>query len=176
VDIDELDLFLKKHKAFPIIKLDGLLTAVVSSPIKITTKQWTESAQIDKINFESTEESRKIIALVMTLYNYIAKDLEAENYIPLINVSPARPWEWVLSDSIMWSRGYLQGAHLWPDNLIQVHGHNIVHFLQPINILANKTNNMMSDYNQIDNDNIESLPWNATSIYKFWKQHLEVYH
>lgn len=97
--INQLDLVLTSHKALPLIKLDGFLASVISSPNHINMKQWMKVAKIPSLDLNSFQ-------LLIQLYKTIYDNLHNNSYLPLINIiSSKSSWTNIINDHVTWAKG-----------------------------------------------------------------------
>jgi yecA family protein len=166
--INQLDLVLTSHKAFPLIKLDGFLAAVISSPNYINMKKWMKVAKIPSLDLNSFQ-------LLIQLYKTIYANLNNNSYLPLINsISPKSSWTNIINDHVTWAKGYITGYKLWLENIVTDHIKSITPLLSPIANFLEKATKVNLDYGIKDTKQIESLPTAVVAIYEFWSKQATV--
>lgn len=166
--INQLDLVLTSHKAFPLIKLDGFLAAVISSPNYINMKQWMKVAKIPSLYLNSFQ-------LLIQLYKMIYDDLLGNSYLPLINsISPKSSWANIINDHVTWAKGYIAGYELWLENIITDHIKIITPLLSPIADFLEKAAKLNLDYDQKNTQQLDTLSTAVVAIYQFWSKQATV--
>jgi uncharacterized protein len=125
-ELADLELFLASTpKAMPLAMAHGFLTGIVSAPTTIMTSVW-QPVMIGEPAFESMEEARRVLGLVMRLYNQILTDLNEGRKAAPPN---AKDDDWLA----LWCAGYLRAARMDDEWAADEHG---VALLFPFAILA----------------------------------------
>ena len=166
--INQLDLVLTSHKAFPLIKLDGFLAAVISSPNYINMNQWMKVAKIPSLDLNSFQ-------LLIQLYKTIYDNLHNNSYQPLINsISPKSSWKNIINDHVTWAKGYIAGYELWLENIVTDHIKSITPLLSPIADFLEKAAKLNLDYDQKNTQQLDTLSTAVVAIYQFWSKQATV--
>lgn len=189
--LNELDKFLQSHGAFGLIKLNGLLTAVSSSPKLVLPNQWMLLSNIQKINFDRPEQSTNIMDKLVSLYNGINMGLSNQTYKPIIYV-PSGPAKNLLAAGAsvrsiiknlkLWAEGYWLGVNaFWADRL-NIENNNDGHtpFFDMIHYLTLTKPELLTKCKQLGISSeqffklaICNLPNLAIEIYDFWSKNRE---
>jgi uncharacterized protein len=122
-ELDELDQFLMAEgtpeECMDIAMLDGFLTALVIGPNTILPSQWLPAVwgetEEDVMAWNSTEQMRRILGLVMRMYNDRVQDLreEIDAYDPLIYQSEHEGKTVPILDE--WCMGFIRAIQLDPE-------------------------------------------------------------
>lgn len=145
-----IEFILKKKNSFSISKLDGFLTAVISSPNVINLLNWMKIAKVDKLD-------NKDLLSIMKFYNKIYNALKNGDYVPIfINL------ENLTDEPIVWANGYIQGKNLWSKRILQLHLEEIDALLRIIMDLS-----LCSDL-KLAKINNQILGKVCVNVYNFW--------
>ena len=176
----ELDLFLLQHGACSVIELDGLLTAVVSSPNLVSLNQWLKIARIQDIEFGSEEEAQTIMGAILQFSNDILASLCNKTYAPLIELSKTKNLDQIIAEAKIWANGYTKGITTWDLNSNNKLYSNkdvfdiVINILSPIILLTIPDNELKPKYNSDESftesrqTSVELLPDVAIVAYDFW--------
>ena len=113
-DLDRLEGMLAAdvfgEHAMPLDAMQGFLAAVISAPDVILPSRWLPVVLGADRDWETVEEAREALTLLMRFYNEIALDLlDGHGVDPLLYpVSDESPEH----DYAMWALGYLEGVEL----------------------------------------------------------------
>jgi len=99
--------FLVSRGAMTLPQTRGFLTAVASAPNMIMPSTW-QPMVLGEPEFESADEARSIIGLVLRLFNELLDDLNEERRVDSLVPEDE-------GDLQLWCRGYLAGARLDDD-------------------------------------------------------------
>jgi yecA family protein len=146
----KIEVILKKNNSFSINKLDGFLTAVISSPDVINVLNWMKIAKLYKLD-------NKDLLSIMKFYNKIYEALKNGNYVPIfINI------EHLTDEPVVWANGYIQGKNLWSKRILNLHLEEIDVLLGIIMDLS-----LCSDL-KLAKINNQILGKVCVNIYNFW--------
>lgn len=146
----KIEVILKKNSSFSINKLDGFLTAVISSPDVINVLNWMKIANLHKLN-------PRDLLIIMKFYNKIYNALKNGNYVPIfINMVN------LTDEPIIWANGYILGKNLWSKRILQLHLKEIDALLASIMSLS-----VCSDL-KLAKINDQTLGKICVNIYNFW--------
>ena len=122
-ELDELDQFLTSdatpEECMDIAMLDGFLTALVIGPNTIMPSQWLPAiwgeTEEEEMVWDSAEQTRRILGLVMRMYNDRVQDLheEIDAYDPLIYQSQHEGKPVPILDE--WCMGFIRAIQLDPE-------------------------------------------------------------
>ncbi len=146
----KIEVILKKNSSFSINKLDGFLTAVISSPDVINILNWMKIADVHKLN-------PKEILIIMKFYNKIYNALKNGNYVPIfINMQN------LTDEPIIWANGYILGKNLWSKRILQLH------LKQTDALLASIVDLSLCSDLKLAKINDQTLGKICVNIYNFW--------
>ena len=146
----KIEVILKKNSSFSINKLDGFLTAVISSPDVINVLNWMKIANLHKLN-------PRDLLIIMKFYNKIYSALKNGNYVPIfINMQN------LTDEPIIWANGYILGKNLWSKRILQLH------LKQTDALLASIVDLSLCSDLKLAKINDQTLGKICVNIYNFW--------
>ncbi len=180
-EIEELDGFLMSgamsFETMSIDELDGYLTAIVIGPTRLNFDQWFPGiwGGDDAPDFDSPEEAKHIIELIVRLMNGIVTEFndDPDDIAPLFVTSTYPDDTREYTDAIMWTHGFLKGIELskndWQPFFDDPNGKTV---LRPIYLLGSDDVTLEEEAltgtpeqsEALAQQVIESLAW----IYRFW--------
>ncbi len=180
-EIEELDGFLMSgaisFETMSIDELDGYLTAIVIGPTRLNFDQWFPGiwGGDDAPDFDSPEEAKHIIELIVRLINGIVTEFndDPDDIAPLFVTSTYPDDTHEFTDATLWTHGFLKGIELskndWQPFFDDPDGQNV---LRPIYLLGSDDVTLEEEAltetpeqsEALAQQVIESLAW----IYRFW--------
>lgn len=146
----KLKIILKKNNSFSINKLDGFLTAVISSPNVINLLNWMKIANLVQLDNND-------LLIIMKFYNEIYNTLKNGDYVPIFV-----RMKHLIDEPIIWANGYILGKTLWSKKILQLHILEINTLLSSIVDLS-----LCSDL-KLSEINYKILGKVCINIYNFW--------
>jgi len=98
-------------EAMTLDELQGFLCAILSGPESIAPSQWLPAALGESPRYESAEQAREALDLVMRFYNQIAQSLNDGEALDFVLYRPDESSEY---DYETWCRAYLEGVDFSP--------------------------------------------------------------
>ncbi len=182
----ELDDFLMSEavsdRAMSLDMLDGYMTAIVVGPTSLSATRWYPGIWGDREEdapaFESTEEAKRIMGLVIGHYNGIIRsiELDPDTHAPFFDYYQDESGEHV--DGELWAYGFMQGLALtrqdWQALFDDPRG---LEWLEPIRLLGSDDLSE-EEYERMDiPEEREKLtlqiPDSLAAIYRFWLPYRE---
>lgn len=98
-------------EAMTLDELQGFLCAIVSGPESIAPSQWLPAALGESPRYESAEQAKEALDLLMRFYNQTAQALEDGEALDFVLYRPDESSEY---DYETWCRAYLEGVDFSP--------------------------------------------------------------
>jgi uncharacterized protein len=165
-----------KGKAMRLDKLQGFLYAVISGPDMITPSQWMPEALGTEPEYESLEQAKEFMALMMLFYNDVASALQKNHLPKIIRKSGTPSDKWL--DYQTWCEGYILGWGLSTQEWLQPGNEALKRLTFPILYLSGafkeEAERKGKEYEQGEEDQkvwqncVDILPQAVVSIYNFW--------
>lgn len=180
VEISELETFLASPvfngMAMRLDKLQGFLCAVISGPDIITPSQWMPEVMGAEPEYESLEQAKEFMALIMDFYNDVASAL-LNNQPPRLILKPCTPSDKRL-DYQTWCEGYILGWSLSTREWLQPGNDPLKRLTFPILYLSGafkeeaerrgKKYEPDEEDQKVWQDCVDMLPQTVAAIYNFW--------
>jgi uncharacterized protein len=166
-DLLRLDRFLHSaacgRDAMGLSRAHGFLTAAVSGPEGLSPDEWIRLV-FDEPVFESGEEAREMLGLVMRLYRDIESSLGASGqFRPLLEY--VRDGSVTRVDARVWCEGFLSGMTLFREHWTRADWQAMNEPLAVISQLAQMPASSAAPYAGL----CETLPLAAEMVYLFWR-------
>ncbi|HUW50660.1 MAG TPA: UPF0149 family protein [Sulfuricella sp.] len=180
IELNQLETWLEspvfKGTAMRPDKLQGFLYAVISGPDMMTPSQWMPEALGVTPEYESLEQAKEFMALMMGFYNDIASTLQ-NNQPPKLILKPCTPGDKRL-DYQTWCEGYILGWGLSTREWLQPGNEPLKKLTFPILYLSGafkeEAERQGKEYGQGEEDQkiwqdcADILPRTIVAIYNFW--------
>lgn len=180
IEINQLEAYLASpvfnDKAMRLDKLQGFLCAVVSGPDAITPSQWMPEVMGAEPEYESLEQAKEFMALMMDFYNDVASTL-LNNQPPRLILKPCTPSDKRL-DYQTWCEGYILGWSLSTQEWLQPGNDPLKRLTFPILYLSGafkeeaerrgKAYEPGEEDQKVWQNCVDILPQAVTAIYNFW--------
>lgn len=181
IELNQLETWLSspvfKGKAMRLDKFQGFLCAVLSGPDIITPSQWLPEALGRNPEYESLEQAKEFMALLMGFYNDAVSSLE-NNQPPQLILKPGSPSDWRL-DYQTWCEGYILGWSLSTQEWLQPGNEPLKKLTFPILYLSGafkeeaerqgKESMPEEEERKVWQDCADILPQTIVAIYNFWR-------
>jgi uncharacterized protein len=180
IELNQLEAWLASPlfmgKAMRIDKLQGFLCAAISGPDIITPSQWMPEALGEAPEYESLEQAKEFMGLMMGFYNDVASTLK-NNQPPKLILKLCTPGDKRL-DYQTWCEGYILGWALSTQEWLQPGNESLKRLTFPILYLSGafkeeaerrgKEHVMGEEDQKVWQDCADSLPQSVMAIYNFW--------
>jgi uncharacterized protein len=180
IELNQLEMWLAspifKGKAMRLDKLQGFLCAMISGPDIITPGQWMPEALGSAPEYESLQQAKEFMALMMSFYNDVASTLQNNQPIKLI-LKPFTPSDDQL-DYQTWCEGYILGWSLSTQEWLQPGNEPLKKLTFPILYLSGafkeEAERQGKEYvpgeedQKVWQDCADILPQTIVAIYNFW--------
>ncbi|WP_297927595.1 YecA family protein [Metallibacterium sp.] len=178
-ELDELDLFLRRHNTDDGPLLDGvhgLLTALLIGPEPARPDEWLPEVLHE--TFDDAAEGNHILSLLARLSDSIPLEIEHERYEPILDEVDTDEGDSALS-AAGWCHGFAQGinlrAELWELRLEQ--DAELMRLLNPVVVLAIESGALATDdeVEALDDAEYDSylaqLPETVGALAEYWRVH-----
>lgn len=180
IELNQLEAWLEspvfKGRAMRLDKLQGFLCAVISGPDMIAPSQWMPEAMGIEPEYESLEQAKEFMALMMGYYNDVASSLQNDQPPKLI-LKSCTPGGKRL-DYQVWCEGYILGWGLSTQEWLQPGNEPLKKLTFPILYLSGafkeETERRGKKYEPGEEDQkvwqdcADMLPQAVAAIYNFW--------
>ena len=179
-ELAELDHFLLDHVVdedgdvgddgvASVFELDGLFTALVSSPTLVKPEQWMPEVWGEtEPEWDSEDQFDRVVALMMRHLNTMAATLQEapEEFDPLFMQDEEDGEEFVVVDD--WCEGYVKGVKLamaqW-----RAGGNEVERLLNPIRAFTSVTQWRGHELSEAETDKLsDAIAPSARGLYAFW--------
>lgn len=164
-----------KGKAMRLDKLQGLLCAVLSGPDIITPSQWMPEALGEEPEYESLQQAKEFMAVMMDFYNDIASTLQNSQPPKLILKRTSSDKQ---VDYQTWCEGYILGWALSTQEWLQPGNEPLKKLTFPILYLSGafkedaerrgKESVPEEEDQKVWQECVDILPQTVVAIYNFW--------
>lgn len=165
-----------KGQAMRLDKLQGFLCAVISSPDLIPASSWVVDALGDEPEYDSLDQAKEFMGLLMQFYNQIASTLNQNQALRLI-LKPVSETDKRL-DYQTWCEGYILGWGLSQQEWLRPGNEALKKLTFPILFLSGafkedaeehgKEYLAIEEERQVWQDCADLLPQAVREIYDFW--------
>lgn len=180
IELNQLETWLEspvfKGKAMRLDKLQGFLCAVISGPDIITPSQWMPEAVGEEPEYESLEQAKEFMALLLGYYSDAANTLQ-NNQPPKLILRPCSPSDKRL-DYQAWCEGYILGWGLSTQEWLQPGNEPLKKLTFPILYLSGafkeEAERQGKKYEPGEEDQkvwrecVDILPQAVAAIYNYW--------
>ena len=177
-ELEELDIYLRKHGGDGDLMLDGvhgLLSAIAIGPLEVKPEEWLHEVLHDA--FENEDEGNNVLALLAKLNDSISAELDVDAYEPILGEIDTE--EGPLLSAAGWCEGFSRGidmrAMLWESRLAD--DPNLMQLLGPIMALAVDEGVLQADaeFEKLTDDEYDEclgqLPDVLNAVGEYWRQH-----
>ena len=164
------------NMAMRLDRLHGFLCAVISSPDTIAPSQWMPEVFGTEPGYESLDQAKEFMALMMNFYNDVATTLLNNQSLKLI-LKPCTPIDNHL-DYQTWCEGYILGWSLSTREWLQPGNNPLKRLTFPILYLSGafkeeaerrgKAYESGEEEQKVWQDCVDVLPQTVMAIYNFW--------
>ena len=164
--------------------LDGYLVAIAIGPTSLRPSDWLPGVwgrnRDDAPAFESMEEAKLIVDLILRHFNSIIESLEQDpdRFEPLFGTftSLDSPGEWIDGDG--WASGFLQGIALcqqdWQPLFDDEQGQQ---WLRPMTLIgADEITAELSRRPDLRAEHAKQIPASVAAIYRYWLPYRQAVH
>jgi uncharacterized protein len=165
-----------KGQAMPIDKLQGFLCAVISGPELIPPSVWLPEALGPEPEYDSLDQAREVMNLLMTFYNDVATGLQ-EDRPPKLILKPISEMD-QNPDYQTWCEGYILGWGLFTEEWLRPGNEALKKLTFPILYLSGafqedaerKGKEYVADEEdlKVRQECADVLPQSVRAIYDFW--------
>lgn len=176
-ELEELDIYLRKHGNDGDLMLDGvhgLLSAIAIGPLEVKPEEWLHEVLHDA--FEDENEGNRVLALLAKLNDSISAELDVDAYEPILGEVDTE--EGPMLSAAGWCEGFSRGidmrAAMWENRLAEDAG--LMQLLGPIMALAVDEGVLQADaeFEKLTDDEYDEclgqLPDVLNAVGTYWRE------
>lgn len=178
-ELEELDIYLRKHGSDGDLMLDGvhgLLSAIAIGPLEVKPEEWLHEVLHDA--FEDEDEGNRVLALLAQLNDSISAELDVDAYEPILGEVDTE--EGPMLSAAGWCEGFSRGidmrAAMWENRLAE--DASLMQLLGPIMALAVDEGVLQADaeFEKLTDEEYDEclgqLPEVLNAVGTYWRENL----